>query len=590
MINRPMRFLRLLSNSALAGSLAAAFITILVLQLNPGVPVGAGAIPLVVVLLLTFGVHGTVAWYVVLVLEQVLTTDPPSPGWVSLRLLSIAAPITTGAATVLMSLNARGFVYVLDPEAQRRMTAGAVVVAACTVVFVLIAVVHRRAVGRRAVRAGLFVATLAVATAGPIVLRGPGAAGVPPSPPGISSFRTAEGPPQPRVTMLLLDGASLDVVTTAVAGGRLPNFGRVLDGGAALYLASLRPTQPEPVWTAVATGKWPSKNGIRSAAVYRARGGGDTFDLLPDHCFSYALVRFGFLDEQRHASSAVRASPVWRILDAHGYSVGVIGWPVTNPAPRVQGYVISDVFLRTLDSAVEIQDHRAVYPPDIADEMRLAVRETPPAIPDTMLAASTPLSRGDDRQPRTAALEADGVYRHLAKQLQSERATRFSAVHFQGLDAIGHYYLRYAEPWAFGDVTDDERRLYGRVLEQQYAAVDVTIGHIVASLGPDDLLLVVSGFGMEPLSPVKRLFERLVGNALLSGTHERAPDGFLIAYGGGVQPGRRSRGSIVDVAPTILYYLGLPVGRDMDGYVRTDLFARRFTDARPIAFIPSYDR
>jgi hypothetical protein len=46
----------------------------------------------------------------------------------------------------------------------------------------------------------------------------------------------------------------------------------------------------------------------------------------------------------------------------------------------------------------------------------------------------------------------------------------------------------------------------------------------------------------------------------------------------------------VDVAPTVLYYLGLPVGRDMDGSVRTDLFQRSYTEERPIAFIPTYDR
>ena len=36
--------------------------------------------------------------------------------------------------------------------------------------------------------------------------------------------------------------------------------------------------------------------------------------------------------------------------------------------------------------------------------------------------------------------------------------------------------------------------------------------------------------------------------------------------------------------------LGLPVGRDMDGYARTDLFQPAFTEDRPITFIPTYDR
>ena len=96
---------------------------------------------------------------------------------------------------------------------------------------------------------------------------------------------------------------------------------------------------------------------------------------------------------------------------------------------------------------------------------------------------------------------------------------------------------------------------------------------------------------MEPLGFGKRLIERVIGDPEISGTHEAAPDGFLLAYGASVARGRQqARASVVDVTPTILYFLGLPLGRDMDGYARTDLFQRAFTDERPIAFIPTYDR
>ena len=97
----------------------------------------------------------------------------------------------------------------------------------------------------------------------------------------------------------------------------------------------------------------------------------------------------------------------------------------------------------------------------------------------------------------------------------------------------------------------------------------------MAGLGPDDLLIVVSGYGMEPLGLGKRLIERVIGDPEISGTHEAAPDGFLLAYGASVARGRQqARASVVDVVPTILYFLGLPLGRDMDGYARTDLFQR----------------
>jgi hypothetical protein len=95
---------------------------------------------------------------------------------------------------------------------------------------------------------------------------------------------------------------------------------------------------------------------------------------------------------------------------------------------------------------------------------------------------------------------------------------------------------------------------------------------------------------MELVGPIKHLLGRVIRDPDLSGTHERAPDGFLLAYGEAVAAGRYQRGSIVDVAPTILYFLGLPVGRDMDGYARADIFSRAFTAERPITFIPSHRR
>ena len=94
---------------------------------------------------------------------------------------------------------------------------------------------------------------------------------------------------------------------------------------------------------------------------------------------------------------------------------------------------------------------------------------------------------------------------------------------------------------------------------------------------------------MQPMSVGKRLLERTVGNPEPSGTHEPAPDGFLFAFGADVRPGRLPRGSVVDLVPTILYFFGLPVGRDMDGFARTDIFSPAFSEGRPITYIPTYE-
>ena len=131
--------------------------------------------------------------------------------------------------------------------------------------------------------------------------------------------------------MILLDGASLDFIAPAAASGQFPRFGRLLEAGAVMHLATLRPTQPAPVWTAAATGKLPYKTSVYSAARYVVPGSSQTLDLLPDFCFAQALVRLGLIQEQDRTSNDVGARPLWDLLSRYGVSAGVIGWPLAYP-------------------------------------------------------------------------------------------------------------------------------------------------------------------------------------------------------------------------------------------------------------------
>lgn len=78
--------------------------------------------------------------------------------------------------------------------------------------------------------------------------------------------------------------------------------------------------------------------------------------------------------------------------------------------------------------------------------------------------------------------------------------------------------------------------------------------------------------------------------AALGGTIEGAPDGVLILYGAGTRPGALLTGArLVDLAPTLLYALGFPVARDLDGRVLTDAFDKAFVATHPVTFFPSYE-
>jgi len=577
-----MRFLRMLTNAVLAAALGAAYLTVVVLQLNPHVPLWSATTGRVYAVLATFyGVHLAVLFYLLMIGRELVSVTVFSPGWVSVRVLAWLAAASAAAASLLMWFNVDGFAAALDETAVRRMTAGAAATGATALVLLGLAAAHF-SFGRRGSRVGAALLTIAVfgSLALPVAARGPGVAELPASIHATPQhFEASAGP---RIVMIMLDGAALEYVWPRAAAGRLPNFARLLEQGAAMDLATVRPTAPEPVWTTVATGMYPAKTGVRSSARYYVRGDDRGLVLLPDHCFSHALVHLGLIRRELNSSETVRSRALWSVLDAAGVSVGLVRWPLTYPAPPLDGFVLTDRFHDLLGSLLEL-DGRAAFPAEALPIARAAFVDPPEA------SALLPIADRTVQSPEGSAGLRDYFYARAMRNLQARWPVQVTALRYQGLDIAGHYNMRYTQPRDFDSASEDERRRGLQVIDKYYAYIDDEIGRALASLVPGDLLLVVSGFGMQSPNRVKQLFARLIGDPM-SGTHERAPDGFLLAFGSHVQPGRRPRGSIVDVAPTVLYYLGLPVGRDMDGYARADLFRAAFTAGRPVAFVPSHNR
>jgi len=580
-----MRFLRMLTNSLLAGMLGASYLTVLVLQLNPQVPlVSETSVRWLITLALFYGVHLAVLVYAVIIAREFFSLEALSPGWVSVRVLAWFAAALAAVAALLMWFNVRAFEAALGENATRRMTAGAAATTAAALAIFGLAIAHY-SFGRRGSRVGAALFAIAVfgSLALPLAARGPA-----PEPLPIPSARRttlAAEPNAARVTMLLLDGGSLEYIRLRAAEGRLPNFSRLLDMGAALSVATVRPTGPGPVWTSVATGMYPAKTGVRSGASYFAWRASQPVDLLPVFCFSHALVHLGAVGEQPRASDAFRARPLWSILSDAGIPVGVVRWPLTYPAPRVEGFAVSDRFHELLGSTLEL-DERAAYPAASLPVVRqafVAPDEDVPPIVQTRTAAA----RRDE--PERSAAARDRAYSQTMENLRALHDVRLMALRYQGLDMLGHYYMGDVQPAVMADSDQHDRRRHLQVLDRYYTYIDAEIGAALARLVPGDLLLVVSGFGMERQGALKQIAGRLLGDPDRHGTHDRAPDGFLLAYGTPVQVGPARRGSVVDVAPTVLYFFGLPIGRDMDGYARTDIFTREFTAERPVAYIPSYN-
>jgi predicted AlkP superfamily phosphohydrolase/phosphomutase len=151
----------------------------------------------------------------------------------------------------------------------------------------------------------------------------------------------------------------------------------------------------------------------------------------------------------------------------------------------------------------------------------------------------------------------------------------------------------------FGRVRPEEREALRQRLEADLATVTNDRGEPVFNVrdarprrGEDgDLVAAVL---LTNVTPVLRIQGRPFPPALrslsrISGTHTSSTHGIFLAAGPDVDPHADLSGIHVhDMAPTILYGLGLPVAEDFAGRPRTELFSAGFRRDHPLRTIRSW--
>jgi predicted AlkP superfamily phosphohydrolase/phosphomutase len=364
--------------------------------------------------------------------------------------------------------------------------------------------------------------------------------------------------------------------------------------GASGPLATLRPTEGPPLWTTIVTGRLPRDHGIKSFSTYRLAGSRRVFELLPKGALVWGLERVGLARTSPVRSGSRKRRALWEILNAFGVEAGVVRVWGTYPPERVKGFMLSPYFHLLRDDPA--RSGETLYPKDLLVETSSRAVKAED-LPSSLLSqfVDPHVEVPGDREPwrrelLERALAPDLTYQRAGAMLRAAYDPPFFATCFHGLDVVGHSFLRYAYPDRFGDVGPVEVRRYGKVVPAYAAYLSQLAGEAAEGLRPGETLLVVSSYGMQPVPLWRRLLAAATGGAKRSGTHASAPDGFLLAVGDAIRPGARLVGaSVLDVAPTVLYLMGLPVARDMEGRVMTEILDEEFARSHPVSVIPSYE-
>jgi hypothetical protein len=332
------------------------------------------------------------------------------------------------------------------------------------------------------------------------------------------------------------------------------------------------------VWTSIATGMDPGRHSVQ----YFSEMYSPTLDMTIQRLnLNYLEPLYSRVFPKIPVSSTTRTSKaLWEILSAFGRDALVINWWASFPAEPQRGIMISNYAMPWDEISPEriarlTSGGQRVYPPRIWPEVLSVMQEAVKGGLSTSSGEGIPLAVKITNNEfwDTRDMIATTLFDRFVGEDQS-----LSALYLQGVDTTSHHLSETVfgenmnlprEPHVAKDVIAQKQAM----LKAVYERMDALIGRLMAGLRERDLLVVVSDHGW-----------RYDGTS-----HWRLPDALFALYGSGVRAGfSPGRVHVYDVAPTILYYLGLPVSKEMPGKILDAVFTPEATSLLPRVSVASY--
>ena len=359
----------------------------------------------------------------------------------------------------------------------------------------------------------------------------------------VGSLACARARSTSRVLLVGVDGADPDILGRLIAEGRLPNFTRLKTTGASGRLRSREPLLSPILWTTIATGRKAQDHGILDFVEVSSDG-----KLIPI------------------TSTRRRVPALWNILDHAGKSTGVVGWYATYPAEHVRGFLVSDHL-----GFHQVKSARAgpgsTYPENLADELRVRFGEVAAKTEVTRARfvepGATPSPDGMRRLARLAEIHATTeLFRRVTRYLGEQRRLDLLAVYFELIDACGHLFMEDAPPQRPGILPEDFRA-FSKTVDRCYDYQDEVLGELLGGADAGTVTLVLSDHGFKS-GDSRPVTSGRADTGLAPLWHKLS--GVILAAGPRVRRGATIEGAtILDVAPTILSLLNVPLSRELPG-------------------------
>lgn len=355
--------------------------------------------------------------------------------------------------------------------------------------------------------------------------------------------------PEGRARKLLIvgwDAADWNLITPLMDGGLMPTLAKFVEQGCMGNLATLHPCLSPMLWTSIATGKLPDAHGIAGFV-----------EPTEDH----AGVRLV-------GSQSRRCKALWNITSEAGLRTHVVGWYASHPAEAINGVCVSDQYLTETANGPSPASTGWIAPPDLADRyagLRVSPRELGAGdmLPFIPRLEQVDLRR-DPRPGRLAdALAACASIHAVATDLMASQPWDVFAVYYDALDRIGHDFMPYHPPrltW----IAEEDFSVYQHVMTGMYRFHDMLLERLLQLAGEDATVILLSDHGFRSDHQRPRVEPGRDQHQTAAQWHRQY--GIVAMRGPGLRADERIYGAtLLDIAPTVLTLLGLPVARDMPG-------------------------
>jgi predicted AlkP superfamily phosphohydrolase/phosphomutase/tetratricopeptide (TPR) repeat protein len=377
-----------------------------------------------------------------------------------------------------------------------------------------------------------------------------------------------------KLLLVGIDSADWKIIQPLIDSGGMPGMQRIVEEGTSGNLATLEPQLSPMLWTSIATGKMAYHHGVPGFTEVDPATG----RVVP-------------------VSAATRTCrTLWEILGEQGLRSHVVSWFATHGERDLPGCMVSNMFGHLPN--VKPDSDPADWPPpppgtywpeSLADSMN-DLRVSPHELdPDEVIRLFVPEAHTVDQEKDTRLwvlagklAEAFSVHEAATHLLEADPDWNLFAVYYRPVDEISHLFMPYHPPRMEG-IPEADFNLYRHVVTGIYRLHDLFLRRLVQLAGPDAAVMVVSdhGFHSDHLRP--KFTPRVPAGI----TVWHRPQGVFAVAGPGFERDTLVYGGrLLDIAPTILHWFGLPVGADMEGRVLTEVFC----DRRAVETIPTWER